>query len=235
MKLIDALLESVKDLDCKVKRVCVGIHWTLVESRFFGMAHTYKTNRKVELEDSGKLVGKSALELSQRLRSWEPLEASLGLAALNSLIEPVGTSGNVEEYIKQAALGKTLTIIGRFPFNRDIAAIARNIYFLEIEPDKNELPSFAAEEVIPESDIVVITATTLINKSLPRLLELSKDKDCIVLGPSTPMNDVLFKYGAKKIAGVKVVDGVAITSSIMQGCKAFKRLSGIEPITRFLI
>jgi len=232
MKLVNELIESVKDYDCEVKRVCIGLHWTMVESKYVGMAHTYKTNRKVELVDSGNLVGKRAFELALRMKSWEPLEASIGLAAINSLIEPAGFDGNVDGYIRSAAQGKTVTVIGRFPFNQQISDFAKRVFFLEIEPDKNELPSFAAEEVIPESDVVVITATTLINKSLPRLLELAESKDSIILGPSTPMNDVLFRYGAKRLAGVKVVDSDALMGSLMQGCKAFKKLAGVEPIVR---
>ena len=90
MRLVEDLLDSVAPLDCPVTRVCVGLHWVVVESRHTGLAHTYKTNRKVELTSSGDLVGRSALELARRLRSWEPLEASLGVAALNSLIDAAG-------------------------------------------------------------------------------------------------------------------------------------------------
>ena len=230
MKLVKDLLESVSGFDCKVKRICVGLHWTVVESRYTGMAHTYKTNRKVELVDSGNLVDKSALELAQRLESWEPLEASLGLAALNSLIKPDGIPGNINEYILKIASGKIVTIFGRFPFNQDIASIAKHVYLLETEPYKNELPPFASEEVVPKSDVVVVTATALINKSLPRILELACNKQCIVLGPSTPMNEVLFNFGANFLAGVRVIDSESLISCIMQGSKAFKKLSGIEPI-----
>jgi uncharacterized protein (DUF4213/DUF364 family) len=230
MKIVDELLESVSDLDSKVKKVCVGLHWTVVVSRFAGMSHTFKTNRKVELAQSGDLIGKSALELAGRLKSWEPLEASLGLAALNSLIEPSGEPGNVNEYIMGASSGKTITVIGRFPFNQHLASVAGKAYFLELEPEKEELPSPAAEEVIPRSDIVVISATALINKTLPRLLELARHKDCIVLGPSTPMNRVLFDFGASLIAGVRVIDIDTLISCIMQGAKAFKRLSGVEAV-----
>ena len=232
MRLIDDLLEGIGHLDCPVKRVCVGLHWTVVESKCTGMAHTYKTSNKRELDSSGSLVGKSALELALRLRSWEPLEASLGVAALNSLIEPVGNRANVFEHILGLAAGKTVTVIGRFPSNDRIAQVAGRAYFLEMEPQDRELPPYACEEVIPESDIVVITATALINKTLPRLLELSRRGTAVVLGPSTPMNDVLFRHGADILAGVRVTDADALISSIMQGVKQFKKLAGIEPITR---
>jgi hypothetical protein len=196
------------------------------------MAHTYKTSNKVELESSGDLAGKSALELARRITSWEPLEASLGLAALNSLIEPVGEPGNTFEHALALAAGKTVTVIGRFPANDRIAQVAGQVHFLEIEPEDGELPAYACEEVIPKSDLVVITATTLINHTLPRLLELSRHATAIVLGPSTPMNDVLFRYGADILGGVRVRDADALVSSVIQGVKRFGRLAGIEPITR---
>ncbi|MGB2987428.1 MAG: DUF364 domain-containing protein [Phycisphaerae bacterium] len=232
MRLIDDLFESVAHLDCPVKRVCVGLHWTIVESKYTGMAHTYKTNDKVELDSSGDLVGKSAIELALRIKNWSPLEASLGVAAINSLIEPVGKPGNVFEHILGVAAGRTVTVIGRFPSNDQIAQVAGRVHFLEMEPQKGELPPYACEEVIPESDIVVITATALINKALPRLLELSRDATAIVLGPSTPMNDVLFRYGADILAGIRVSDANALIASVMQGVKKFKKLAGIEAITR---
>jgi len=232
VKLVDDLLESVAHLDCPVRRVCVGLHWTVVQSRYTGMAHTYKSNQKVELEPSGSLVGSSAFELALRLRSWEPLESSLGLAALNSLIEPTGSPGNVFERILRMVPGKTVTVIGRFPSNDQIAQAAAHAYFLETDPQAGELPCYACEEVIPASDIVVITATALINKTLPRLLDLSRHAMSIVLGPSTPMNDVLFRHGADIVAGVRVTNPGALISSVMQGVKKFKKLEGLEPIAR---
>lgn len=232
MRLVDDLLESVAGLDCPVRKVCVGLHWTVVESRYTGLAHTYKSDQKAELESSGSLVGRSAFEVGLRLRSWEPLESSLGLAALNSLIEATGDPGNVFEHVLRLALGKTVTVVGRFPFNDQIAQAATQAYFLEMDPQDGEFPCSACEEVIPASDIVVISATALINKTLPRLLDLSQHATSIVLGPSTPMNDVLFRHGASIVAGVRVTNSDALISSVMQGVKKFKRLEGLEPITR---
>jgi hypothetical protein len=233
MKLIEDLLESVAQRDYPVKRACVGLYWTVVESRHTGMAHTYKTDRKVEPEFAGQLTRKTAFELAQLLRRWEPLECSLGVAALNSLIDPSGGSGNILEHICEVAAGKTVTVIGRFPSNDRIRQVARTAYFLEMNPDEGELPSCAAEEVMPDSDIVLITATALINKTLPRLLELSRHANAVVLGPSTPMNDVLFRYGADIISGVRVTNPDALFESVAQGVKKFGKLEGIEPVNRY--
>jgi uncharacterized protein (DUF4213/DUF364 family) len=227
-----ALLDSVKDRDARVDRVCVGLHWTAVGSRAVGMSHTYKTSRKVELAGSGDLEGGSAFEMAERMLSWEPLEASLGVAALNSLIDAKGEIGNVKDLILERAPGRTVTVIGRFPFNDDIRKVAGKAYFLEMEPRRDELPATAAERVIPRSDMAIITATALINHTLQRLLELTVKGECyaVVLGPSTPMLPVLFDLGVDVLAGLKVKDQEALFKSISHGAKTFKRLAGTEPI-----
>jgi len=161
-----------------------------------------------------------------------PLEASLGLAAMNSLIKPDGQPGNAFERVVRNGAGKIVTVVGRFPSNERIAQVARRVYFLEMDPREGELPPNACEEVIPESDVVVITATALINKTLPRLLELSRDAMAVVLGPSTPMNNVLFHYGADILAGVRVTDTDELISSVTQGVKEFRKLAGIEAVMR---
>lgn len=232
MKLVEDLLESVRDKDCPVKRACVGLHWTVVESLHTGVAHTYKTDSKIEIESAGDLIGKSAFELAERLRSPEPLEATIGVAALNSLIEPTGRRGNVLTDVLAKARGKTVTVVGRFPLNDQIAHAAGRAHFLEIEPQEGELPPEAAENVMPVSDIAVITATALINKTLPHLLELSTGATTVVLGPSTPMNDVLLRHGADILGGVRIADADALINSVMQGVKKFKKLAGLEAIIK---
>jgi uncharacterized protein (DUF4213/DUF364 family) len=233
VKLYEDLIQSVSAADCETRGISVGLHWTAVESRFVGMAHTYKTHEKVELQGAGDLAGRGALDLAGRIRSEEPLEASLGLAAINSLIEPAGSPANALEIVLEKAPGKAVTVIGRFPFNRQVASVAGRAYLLEMDPEEGELPASAAEEVLPESDNAVITATAIINHTIPRLLELSRNAFTVVLGPSTPMNDVLFDYGVDVVAGVRVVDKFSLFGSVVQGVKAFKRLCGIEALVRY--
>ena len=78
----------------------------------------------------------------------------------------------------------------------------------------------------------MITATALINHTLPHLLELGRNATTIVLGPSTPMNDVLFRNGADVLGGVRIADADSLVAAVMQGVKKFGKLSGIQAITR---
>jgi uncharacterized protein (DUF4213/DUF364 family) len=233
MKLVDALLDSVSGERQQAARVQIGLHWMAVESRHTGVAHVFRGRQDFELADAGDLQGKDVMELAAGLRSWEPIEAGLGLAALSSLIDAEGEKLNVFDYIMTCAPGKTVTCIGRFPFFERMAQSAARAYLLEMDPQAGELPPFAAEEVIPESDLVILTGTSLINKTMERLLELSRNSTAIVLGPSTPMSDVLFDFGASVIAGIRVVDRERLFRSLAQGVKFYNKIDGIEPVTRF--
>ena len=179
MRLIDDLLESVRGRDAPVRRVCVELHWMVVESRHAGVAHTFRS---------------------------------------------------VNDRNLAAIAGKRVAVSGRFPFNDLLAEKSGKAFFFEMEPEGEELPPFAAEEVLPDVDVAVISATALINKSLPRLLELAKGALSVVLGPSTPMNRVLLGHGARLLGGIRVRDPDALFSCLAEGVKKFSRIAGIEPV-----
>ena len=48
-------------------------------------------------------------------------------------------------------------------------------------------------------DFTIITGSAFINKTLPRLLQLSRH--AVILGPSTPMSRSILDYGAKELSG----------------------------------
>jgi len=230
MQIYNDLLQSVHGADHPVRRAVIGMHWTVVESLHLGMALTLRPSSCPEVEDAGRLVGQSAQALAKRLLSGNTLEASPGLAALNSLIGSRGTDGSVNPRILALSRGRTVVVFGRFPFTAEIRRVARLTHALEIDPRPDELPATAAEAVIPDADVVVITASALINKTMPRLLELSRGKICIVLGPSTPMNEVLLDHGAEILEGVRLTDAEPLAMCIGQGVKRFGRLLGTPPI-----
>ncbi len=77
----------------------------------------------------------------------------------------------------------------------------------------------------------MITSSAIVNKSIERLLELSQGFT-IVLGPGTPMSDILFDYGVDMIAGVKVVDEKRMMAKIAQGGGKVKQF---EDAIEFLV
>ncbi len=89
MNILDDLLNKF-DMGLPVRSVLVGAHWTVVCSRHCGMAATLTSNHPhghVQVRDVGRLHQKSARELAELACSDELMEASIGVAAINSMLE----------------------------------------------------------------------------------------------------------------------------------------------------
>jgi uncharacterized protein (DUF4213/DUF364 family) len=87
--IIDELIANLP-ADAAVKSVRVGVHWTAVSSRHCGLASTLTDNQPhghSKVRDVGRLHFKSAHELAEYARSDNLLEASIGVAAINSLLD----------------------------------------------------------------------------------------------------------------------------------------------------
>lgn len=230
MNIVEAIIDDMKPSHAKPGGIWVGMHWTAVKSRFVGMAHTYKTGENPSIGNGGALSNLSLDELVGLALSENTLEASVGCAAINSMIKPMGKPGNVSHVLKRLARGKRVSIIGRFPFNDEIRRIASECFVLEMVPAENEYPSSAAEDILPRCSLNIITAATLINHTLDGLLEFGNSGVNIVLGPSTPFSDVLFERGVEILAGVEVVDDCRLVETIIQGAKRFSEIGGIRPL-----
>jgi uncharacterized protein (DUF4213/DUF364 family) len=226
MSLLDDLIAGVDYPDAIVKDVRVGITWTAVVSERFGLAKTYgiPSAHSVHVRDSGKLVGKRAVDLAQYAKSWNQLEASIGVAALNSMIQPKGViEENALDLFKNKAVGKRAVMVGRFPVAMDeLIDTAEDFCIVELNPalvdvEEQVLPVMAASSVLPAAEVVAITGSTLITQSLEYYLSLCRQAFIIVLGPSTPMSDVLFRYGASVVAGTEIVSPDIVMSVLSEG------------------
>lgn len=69
----------------------------------------------------------------------------------------------------------------------------------------------------PTQDYVFVTAVTLVNKTLPRLLQLSRHAFVTLVGPSTPLTPLLFREGISQLAGTVVVDEEQIWHNVAEG------------------
>lgn len=226
MKLINHLISAVGENDGPVKDIRVGVSWTGVHGKYGGVAKTYgiPVVHGNYTQDMGELTNKNTLELAEYAHSWNLVEASLGVAAINSMIKPRGKKDiNAQDLILEEGKNKKITMVGKFPRIDEIRSVARELWVLEsnptlLNPKEGIITESAAEYVFPGSDIIVITGSTLINKGLERYMELARREDAytIILGPSTPMSDVLFDYGVDMLAGVEIVNPEAILHKISQ-------------------
>jgi uncharacterized protein (DUF4213/DUF364 family) len=237
-RILETLLADLPSDPVPVRGVYVGVHWTMVCSRRCGLAATMTAtdvpHGSHRVRDVGRLHTKSAQELAAWLTSANPLEASIGLAAYNSLLPLEGLPFqelNAAEVLKHRGAGHNVAIVGHFPFVNDLRPFVRNLWVLELHPAPGDLPASAAPEVLPHAEVIAITATTLINHTLEGLLALCPPQAWIMLlGPSTPLTPRLFEFGFAILSGACVEDEAAALLSIQQGA-AFPQVQGVRLLT----
>jgi uncharacterized protein (DUF4213/DUF364 family) len=220
--------------DVPVRSVLVGAHWTAVCSRRCGLASTLtgeKPHGHERVREVGRLHLKTALQLAELARSENLLEASIGVAAINSLVRAEDkhfTESNARDILMERGRGRAVVLVGHFPFIPELKPLTKELWVIEQRPVGGEHPAEAAASLIPRADIVAITGTALINHSLESLLALCRPGSFVmVLGPSTPLSPVLFDYGVTMLSGALVLDEEAAMRTIGQGA-TFQQVEGVR-------
>ncbi len=233
---LDDLLSSLTE-DSPVRSVLVGAHWTVVCSRHAGMAATLASSHPhghVQVRDVGRLHQKSARQLAELARSSELMEASIGVAAINSMLAPLETpvrEVNAGEVIISRGRNRNVALIGHFHFIPELRKAARQLWVIEQQPQEDDYPAEAAVELLPKADVIAITGSSLANHTLEGLLAVCNPRaTVIVLGPSTPLSPVLFEHGVDIISGTRVVDEAAVLRTVGQGA-SFRQVQGVQLLT----
>jgi uncharacterized protein (DUF4213/DUF364 family) len=236
--ILEDLIARLPEEPVPVRSVQVGVHWITVCSRSCGLATTVTSEKPHDhttfVHDVGRLHTKSAQELARYALSENPLEAGIGVAAINSLLdvnEQHAVEMNASEVLVRRGAGKNVALVGHFPFIPRLRKAAAHLHVIEQHPTGDDHPAESAEEFIPRADIVALTGSALINHTLDSLLGLcSPEALILVLGPSTPLSPVLFDHGATIIAGARVIDELAVLQATGQGAN-FQQVTGVRLLT----
>jgi hypothetical protein len=214
MSVLDELLNSLTD-DAPVRDIAFGGRFTAVLSRSCGLASGLGTDcpgpeALLLGQPLAHVAGRTARELAVLARSENLREAGLGVAAINSLLEVDEArcvEVNAADIIAAEAKGRKVAVIGHFPFTLRLQGIAAELSVLELRPQPGDLPAVQAPAVLPQADVVAMSATTLINHTLDQLLALcSPNSYKMMLGPTTPLSPVLFGAGFDALSGIRVID-----------------------------
>lgn len=231
MKILDEIIASLP-LDSPVHNVCTCVFLTAVVSRHCGLASTLRdeTTPHRPVTDAGSLTQKSALELAEYARSDNLLEAAIGIATINSLLdidESQCVETNAYDILAQEGRGKKIAIVGHYPFIPRLQSVARKLWVIEKRPREGDFPAEEAANILPQADVVAISGTSLINHTLENLLNLCHNSFVVIVGPSCPLSPVLFNYGVDVLAGAKVVEAEAVIEGISQGA-TLRQVKGIK-------
>jgi uncharacterized protein (DUF4213/DUF364 family) len=178
---------------------------------------------------AGALLESGALELAGLMRSASTLEASIGMAAFNALLdvdESACVEVNAHHIIRQRGAGRRVAIVGHFPFVESVRSVAAHCDVLELDPQSGDLPADQAADVLPKADVVAITGTSIVNHTFDGLVAAcSPAAYVVVLGGSAPLTPVLFDFGVDVVAGTVVVDCAAALRTVGQGA-TFRQIRG---------
>jgi len=231
MKILDDLIFSLKE-DSVVREVHACVLWTAVVSKHCGLASTFREEHPNHgrVRDAGNLKNKSALELVEYARSDNLLEASIGMATINSLIdvdESRCVKENALDALTREGRGKNIAIVGHFPWIPQLRTVAKKLWVIEQRPREGDLPAEAVDEILPQADVVGLTGTSFTNHTVEKLLDLSRRSFVVMVGPTSPLSPVLFDYGVDIIAGARVVDAEKTIRCLSEGAM-FKQIQGVE-------
>jgi len=233
------ICESIPNYrEIKISKVCLGLGYTGVKlsTGHVGLCHSLLGEQPLRccqiVKCAGKLAGSPAIDLAYLAKSWETSESVVGIATLNALSQIVVdneeryimTEGNFLDYIKEKMRkSDTIAMVGYIePFIIVLRKIARRLYVFERNPmlfDEQILPDTACEEFLPKADIVIVTGSSIANKTIEHVLKLSQGaREIGVVGPSAGLiPDPLFNRGVTIISGIRVVDADRLLQIIAEG------------------
>jgi len=237
MKILDDLISSL-NLETSVKDIRQGVFHTGVLTVNCGLAASLPRDALRQkpplVKDPGFLLEKSVRELTKMAYSESLLEAAIGIATVNSLLEidlQKCRDLNGGDLIAEKGEGKRIAIVGHFPFVPSLREKAKTLWVIEKNPQKGDFSEAEAENLVPKADIVGITGTAFTNHTVANLLDLCDPRAyVVVLGDTAPLSPVLFDYGIDAISGTKVLDAELALRCVSQGAN-FRQIKGTRRLT----
>ena len=230
MQILERIIEKLPEGE--LEQVAIGLRWTGVVARVdgqrrCGLSSTLGGDRKhgglPPVPQAGRLTSTSSQHLAElALQKENPTLASVGVAAINAILPDPDSErcvdANADELLSSIGKGKTIAIIGHFPFVPDLREVAAELFVFERSPRGDDLPAEEAPEILPHCEVVAITGMTLANHSLEKLLEHCSDEATLMLlGPSTPLCDELFDAGMDILSGSIISDIDAVMQAVAEG------------------
>lgn len=219
----DILISGIKR-GSSVKRIVHGLAWTGAELTDGGFGIAMHTGGESVKRLFLTLEGMDASDAAKAVMSWNFEEASEAMAVINAYynsparLDSLGCRDSSKGSVTagMAVEGKKIALIGHLKLHRDALEGAKEVYIIERDPRPGDYPDSACEYILPECDIVIITGSASVNKTMPRLLELSASAQTIVVGPTVPLCPELKACGIDRLSGMVVTDTAGLISYITE-------------------
>ncbi len=222
------LLQDYASSDTQVSELNIGLVWTVCKAKHLGLAMSPGIQTRT-LSWPGTLTGKTLAELAGWITDWEPYKATVAMAAINCslnryelpsgitlLPSPDNANLAVFEHFLPQLHDKKVVIVGRYP-GIERYAEQLNLSIIERQPVAGDYPDPACEFLLPDADWVFLTASSITNKTFPRLAELAQHATTVLMGPTVPWLPELHEFAIDYLAGIEVVDPVKLYRTAAEG------------------
>jgi len=214
----------------KIADLRIGLIYTgvLLDDGKAGVAYTFSENFSEGhsfFTGSRPVKGRSTHEVLRYIGSSNLVEASVGIATVNALInqEKEETQGGDVLDVLELKETDRVGMVGAFvPMISHLKARVRELLIFELHDRSGEgiLSAEKAFRELPRCDVALITSTSLINGTMDLLIEAAVQgcRDVVLLGPSTPLLPEIFKpLGVTMLSGLIVTDPPGILQTISEG------------------
>ena len=225
-EILERLPGSAADLSATDIRIGLGYTAVKAEDGRCGLAYTLHEGDYESccvVPRAGSLTGRSILELAEYLKSSDATACAIGLAAANAVIgSPADAVESDIMDLLPAGSADSVGMVGFFgPLVGPLRKRAGSLHIFERKPipEAGVLPESAARDLLPACQVVILSATTLLNHTIDDLLDLCRSaREIALLGPSTPfLPEVFLRYGVTILSGLEVVDADQILRIVSEG------------------
>ena len=220
MKITDTIRECIMKPAAgqRVRRAQIGLIYCAVqlESGATGVAFTFPAERSGQpcgagLSGQGNLAGRTADQLIEHLGSGQLVSSALGMAAANAVIaaslpDPQAVRGDILDHL-DIRKGDRICMVGCFlPVLDRLTELSVAVDTVDQAVKPGAEPAERVEQLLPESQVAIITGTSIINGTIDRLLRLAMGcREVAILGPSTPLLAEAFRgLPVHCLSGVRV-------------------------------
>jgi hypothetical protein len=215
----------------RVQRAQIGLIYCAVQldSGSTGVGFTFPAERSGQpcgagLSGQGNLAGRNADQLIEQLASEELVSSALGMAAANavvadSLTDPHALGGDILDHL-DIREGDRICMVGCFlPVLERLGDLGVQVNTVDQVAKPGAEPAERVEQLLPASQVAIITGTSIINNTIDDLLRLAAGcREVAILGPSTPLLAEAFRgLAVHCLSGIRVDDPDAVFRIIGEG------------------
>ena len=209
-KLYDNLIKNIQE-DIKVNDLVIGTEFAMVISDSGAGISRVLNDKRFPFENKIK-PNMKLKDLAKSIKSWNFVEASLGLAAINAFYNKKQPQDDIKlEKIKHPFVSTIdpddrVAVVDAVLENKENIQKSYDADFFNRKMEDGDYIITAFEYLVDEYDSIYLGSNLIINKHIMKITSDSKGKKSVLCDISTPLSLDFKKVGIDEIGGFIIDD-----------------------------